>query len=77
MKHKYLDSLNARLQIFITRSMIALSLVENTGMGDSEAWEFSADLDMSIEQDYLPIQDLSERFEKIMADSREYAEGEK
>lgn len=77
MKKKDLEALNESLQLFITRSMIALSLVENTGMSDSEAWDFSQDLDWSIEEEYLPIEDVNERFRKIMADSLEYAEGEK
>lgn len=77
MKHTDLESLNARLQIFITRGMISLTLVELSGMDDVSAWEFSADMDLSIEQDYLPIEDLMQRYEKILADCREYVEGEK
>lgn len=77
MKHTDVDSIKARLQIFITRGMIALALVEISGMGERSAWAFSEDLDLSIEQDYLPIQDLMQRYEKILADCREYVEGEK
>jgi hypothetical protein len=77
MKHKDLESLNARLQIFITRSMIALALVDLSGMDERGSWAFSEDLDLSIEQDYLPIDDLMQRYEKILADCREYVEGEK
>lgn len=77
MKHTDLESLNARLQIFITRGMIALALVEHANMNQRQAWCFSEDLDLSIEQDYLPIEDLMQRYEKILADCREYVEGEK
>lgn len=77
MKHTDLESLNARLKIFITRGMIALALVEHANMNQRQAWVFSEDLDLSIEQDYLPIEDLMQRYEKILADCREYVEGDK
>lgn len=77
MKHIELDDINVRLQIFITRGMIALALVELSGMDERGAWAFSEDLDLSIEQDYLPIEDLMQRYEKILTDCREYVEGEK
>lgn len=77
MKHTDLESLNARLQMFITRGMIALALVELSGIDERSAWAFSEDLDLSIEQDYLPIEDLMQRYEKILEDCREYVEGEK
>lgn len=77
MKHIESEEINARLQIFITRGMIALALVELSGMDERSAWSFSEDLDLSIEQDYLPIDDLMQRYEKILADCREYVEGEK
>lgn len=77
MKHIEVDDINARLQIFITRSMIALALVEHANMNEHQAWGFSEDLDLSIEQDYLPIEDLMQRYEKILADCREYVEGVK
>lgn len=77
MKNIELEEANERLQIFITRGMIALSLVELSGMDERSAWAFSEDLELSIEQDYLPIDDLMQRYEKIMSDCREYVEGEK
>lgn len=66
-----------RLDVFITRGMIAHALTENAKMDDSAAWEFSKDLDMSIEDDYLPVSNLSERYALIKRDCLEFVEGEK
>lgn len=66
-----------RLDVFITRGMIAHALTENAKMDDSAAWEFSRDLDMSIEDDYLPVSNLAERYALIKRDCLEFVEGEK
>lgn len=65
------------LDVFITRGMIAHALTENAGMDDTKAWEFSKDLDMSIEDDYLPEPDLSKRYDLIIRDMRQYVEMDK
>ena len=67
----------SNLHVFITRGMIAHALTSGAGMDDSAAWEFSKDLDMSIEYDYLPEQDLSKRYDLIMRDMRQYVEMDK
>lgn len=66
-----------RLDVFITRGMIAHALAENAKMDDSAAWEFSKDLDMSIEDDYLPVSNLAERYALIKRDCLEFVRGEK
>ena len=63
------------LDVFITRGMIAHALTSGAGMDDTSAWEFSKDLDMSIEDDYLPISNLSERYALIKRDCMEFVEG--
>lgn len=65
------------LDVFITRGMIAHALTSGAGMDDTSAWEFSKDLNMSIEDDYLPEQDLSKRYDLIMRDMRQYVEMDK
>lgn len=65
------------LDVFITRGMIAHALTENAGMDDSEAWDFSADLDMSIEDEYLPVSNLADRYSLIMNDLAQYVEMDK
>lgn len=70
-------STEEKLQIYITRGMIALSLSELAGMKDADAWEFSNALDMSIEEDYLPENDLLARFELVKADCAKFVEGKK
>lgn len=67
----------SNLDVFITRGMIAHALTSGAGMDDTSAWEFSKDLDMSIEDDYLPEQDLSKRYDLIMRDMRQYVEMDK
>lgn len=65
------------LDAFITRGMIAHALTSGAGMDDTSAWEFSKDLDMSIEDEYLPESDLSKRYNLIMRDMRQYVEMDK
>lgn len=65
------------LDVFITRGMIAHALTSGAGMDDTSAWEFSKDLDMSIEDDYLPESDLSKRYDLIMRYMRQYVEMDK
>lgn len=62
------------LDVFITRGMIAHALTSGAGMDDTSAWEFSKDLDMSIEDDYLPESDLSKRYSLILRDMHQYVE---
>lgn len=62
------------LDVFITRGMIAHALTSETGMDDSAAWEFSKDLDMSIEDYYLPESDLAKRYARIVLDMWQYVE---
>lgn len=64
-----------RLDVFITRGMIAHALTEHANMDDSAAWEFSKDLDMSIEDDYLPVSNLAERYALIKRDCLEFVGG--
>lgn len=65
------------LDVFITRGMIAHALTSGAGMDDTSAWEFSKDLDMSIEDDYLPEGDLSKRYALILRDMHQYVEMDK
>lgn len=65
------------LDVFITRGMIAHALTSGAGMDDTLAWEFSKDLDMSIEEEYLPEANLSKRYDLIMRDMRQYVEMDK
>ena len=65
------------LDVFITRGMIAHALTSGAGMDDTLAWEFSKDLDMSIEDEYLPEGNLSKRYDLIMRDMRQYVEMDK
>ncbi len=66
-----------KLDVFITRGMIAHALTENAKMDDSSAWEFSKDLDMSIEDDYLPVSNLPERYALIKRDCLDFVESDK
>lgn len=65
------------LDVFITRGMIAHALTSGVGMDDTSAWEFSKDLDMSIEDEYLPEGNLSKRYDLIMRDMHQYVEMDK
>ena len=65
------------LDVFITRGMIAHALTTGAGMDDNSAWEFSKDLDMSIEDDYLPVENLADRYAMIQRDCMDFVEGEK
>ncbi len=65
------------LDVFITRGMIAHALTSGAGMDDTSAWEFSKDLDMSIEDDYLPVSNLAERYALIKRDCLEFVESNK
>ena len=67
----------SNLHVFITRGMIAHALTSGAGMDDTLAWEFSKDLDMSIEDEYLPEGNLSKRYDLIMRDMRQYVEMDK
>ncbi len=60
------------LDVFITRGMIAHALTEMAGMTDAQAWEFSNNLDDSIECDYLPIKDMTERYAAVVADCQQF-----
>lgn len=71
------EMMDYRLDVFITRGMIAHALTENAKMDDSAAWDFSKDLDMSIEEDYLPVSNLEDRYALIKRDCLEFVEGEK
>jgi len=71
------EIMSNNLDVFITRGMIAHALTSGAGMDDTSAWEFSKDLDMSIEDEYLPESDLSKRYDLIMRDMRQYVEMDK
>lgn len=62
------------LDVFITRGMIAHALTSEAGMDDSAAWEFSKELDMSIEDEYLPEPELGKRYSLILRDLKQYVE---
>lgn len=59
-------------QTFVTRMMIVRALMHLTYMDRGEAWDFSGDLDMSIEQDYLPEANHQRRYRMILKDCLEY-----
>ena len=71
------EIMSNNLDVFITRGMIAHALASGAGMDDTSAWEFSKDLDMSIEDDYLKVSNLAERYALIKRDCLEFVEGEK
>lgn len=66
--------INHKLQTFVTRVMIARSLIKMAGMNKADAWDFSADLDYSIEQDYLPIRSWKKRYQMVIRDCRKFVE---
>ena len=68
------EIMERKLDVSITRGMIAHALTSGAGMDDTSAWEFSKDLDMSIEDEYLPETNLSKRYDLIMRDMRQYVE---
>lgn len=68
--------MNYAQEVHITRRMIQRSLMKHAKMTGLQAWLFSEDLDMSIEEDYLPIDSWLKRYRKVVKDCLKFVECE-